>query len=89
MATSGVSVDSVYATVGRQGFPVQLLWGEEDQTIPIALSEGVRRAIPRIQYHPIPRAGHLPHMERTDLVNPLLLNFLRSVDSAAGAPGRH
>jgi pimeloyl-ACP methyl ester carboxylesterase len=88
MVTSGVSVDSVYATVGRQSFPVQLLWGEEDQTVPIALSEGVRRAIPRIQYHPIPRAGHLPHMERTDLVNPILLDFLHTTNSAAATPGR-
>ncbi len=88
MASSGVSMDSVYATVGRQGFPVQLLWGEEDQTVPIALSEGVRRAIPRIRYHPIPRAGHLPHMERTDLVNPILLDFLHTADSAAGTADR-
>lgn len=81
-ASAGISVDSVYGVVGTQAMPVQLIWGEEDMTVPIALSTSVRAAIPRIEFHPIPRAGHLPHMERTDLVNPLLLNFLRMADSA-------
>jgi pimeloyl-ACP methyl ester carboxylesterase len=81
---TGVSPDSLYATAAGHPFPVQLIWGVEDQTVPIALSERVRKAIPGIRYHPIERAGHLPHMERTDLVNPILLDFLRSVDSAAG-----
>ena len=79
---TGVSPDSVYATAAGHRFPVQLIWGMEDQTVPIALSDRVRKAIPGIRYHPIERAGHLPHMERTDLVNPILLDFLRSVDTA-------
>ncbi|HEX9167251.1 MAG TPA: alpha/beta fold hydrolase [Gemmatimonadales bacterium] len=85
MSLSGADLDSVYATVGRQSFPVQLIWGTEDRTVPIGLSEGVRAAIPRVQFHPIEGAGHLPHMERTEVVNPLLLSFLRTVD-AAGEP---
>lgn len=80
---AGLSLDSLYATVGRQSFPVQLIWGTEDQTVPIALSEQVRQAIPRIEWHPVERAGHLPHMERTDVVNPILVGFLRSVDAPA------
>ena len=42
-------------------------------------ADGVRKAIPQVQYHPIERAAHLPHMERTDVVNPVLIGFLRSV----------
>lgn len=81
MEASRVSLDSAYAPVARQAFPVQLIWGVEDQTVPIALSARIRQAIPRIRYHPVERAGHLPHMERTDVVNPILLDFLRSADS--------
>ena len=81
MAASELSFDSVYAAVGRQAFPVQLIWGVLDQTVPIALSARVRQAIPRIQYHPVDRAGHLPHLERADVVNPILLDFLRVADS--------
>ncbi len=81
MAVFGANLDSAYAPVGRQAFPVQLIWGVEDQTVPIALSTRVRQAIPRIQYHPVEQAGHLPHMERPDVVNPILLDFLRAADS--------
>ena len=77
---AGVSLDSVYATVGKQSFPVELIWGVEDSTVSIVHSKSVREAIPRIQFHPIERAGHLPHMERTDVVNPILLEFLQAAD---------
>jgi pimeloyl-ACP methyl ester carboxylesterase len=83
MEIAGLSLDSLYATVGRQSFPAQLIWGMEDQTVPIALSAQVRQAIPQIEWHPIEQAGHLPLMERTDLVNPILVGFLRSVDAPA------
>jgi len=73
------SLDSVYARAGRTGKPVLLIWGKEDSTVAIKYADGVRKAIPQVQYHPIDRAGHLPHMERTDVVNPLLIGFLRAV----------
>ena len=79
---SGVNLDSVYRTVGKQAFPVELIWGKEDSTVSIALAPRVTGPIPRIEFHTIERAGHLPHMERTDTVNPILLGFLRRVDSA-------
>ncbi len=74
----GVSHDSVYARAGATRLPTLLIWGNEDQTVRIEHAAGVLRAIPQAQYHPIERAGHLPHMERTDLVNPLLIDFLRA-----------
>jgi len=76
--TQGPGLDSVYARVGALGTPTLLLWGKEDSTVAITHAEGVRKAIPQAQYHPIDRAGHLPHMERTDVVNPTLIAFLRS-----------
>jgi pimeloyl-ACP methyl ester carboxylesterase len=81
MAANGGRLDSAYAPVGRQAFPVELIWGVEDRTVPIERSAQIRQAIPRILYHPVERAGHLPHMERAEVVNPILLDFLRSMDS--------
>lgn len=69
-------LDSVYARVGASGIPTLLIWGKEDQTVRIEHADGVRKAIPQVLYHPIDSAGHLPHMERTDVVNPLLIEFL-------------
>jgi len=75
---AGAPLDSVYARVGALGKPTLLIWGMQDSTVPIKYADGVRKAIPQAQYHPIERAGHLPHMERTDVVNPVLISFLRT-----------
>jgi len=74
---AGGNYDTLYARVGRTGKPTLLLWGTEDQTVTIDKAEQVRRGVPQAEFHAIPRAGHLPHMERTDLVNPLLVGWLR------------
>jgi pimeloyl-ACP methyl ester carboxylesterase len=83
----GRNLDSVYARVGALGTPVLLIWGVQDSTVPIKFADGVRKAIPQAQYHPIERAGHLPHMERTDVVNPVLIQFLRTPKGGNREPG--
>jgi pimeloyl-ACP methyl ester carboxylesterase len=74
---AAVSLDSVYGKVGSLGTPTLLIWGTDDHTVPISNAASVRKAIPQAQYHPIEKAGHLPHMERADVVNPLLIGFLK------------
>jgi pimeloyl-ACP methyl ester carboxylesterase len=76
MTLAATDLDSMYATVGRATFPVQLIWGTEDRTVPVALSARVRAAIPRSEFHPIEGAGHLPLMERAQAVNSILIAFL-------------
>jgi pimeloyl-ACP methyl ester carboxylesterase len=76
--SQGAVRDSVYAHAGARGKPTLLLWGKEDKTVPIENAPSVQKGIPQAQFHPIEHAGHLPHMERTDEVNPLLINFLRA-----------
>ena len=71
-----MNMADTYARVGRQEREVLLLWGEEDATIPLSTSEKVRAAIPRLEFHAIPQAGHVCQYERPDLVNPILSAFL-------------
>jgi pimeloyl-ACP methyl ester carboxylesterase len=66
-----------YETVGRQTCPVLLIWGRNDKTVPFPISEKVRAAIPRAEFHPIDDAGHIPHYEKPDMVNTLLTTFFR------------
>ncbi len=66
---------SAYQAVGRQTCPVLLIWGRDDKTVPFALNEKVRAAIPRAQFHPIDNAGHIVHYEKPEIVNPLLATF--------------
>ena len=76
---SGVLTDATdaYTALGRLGLPVLLIWGEEDEVAPFQLHEVIRQLIPQAEFHPIPDAGHVPHLERPDVVNPLLIDFFR------------
>jgi pimeloyl-ACP methyl ester carboxylesterase len=66
-----------YRRVGQQKRPVLLIWGREDQTVPFSTSEKVRAAIPQVEFHAIDDAGHVSHYERPEIVNHLLIEFLR------------
>jgi len=64
-----------YQTVGKLACPVLLIWGRDDKTVPFAINEKVRAAIPRAEFHPIDNAGHIAHYEKPEVVNPLLASF--------------
>ena len=66
-----------YKQVGSQQSPVALFWGKNDKTVPFAHSDDIRAAIPQTVFHAIEDSGHIPHYEKPDEVNPLLLEFLR------------
>jgi pimeloyl-ACP methyl ester carboxylesterase len=66
-----------YRQLGRTGRPVLLLWGVADASARIDLSIKVREAIPQAEFHAIKDAGHLPAYEQPDVVNPILIEYLR------------
>jgi pimeloyl-ACP methyl ester carboxylesterase len=86
MEGATLDLDTLYARVGARGTRALLIWGKEDATVSIANAPGVVAAIPQIRFETIERAGHLPHLERTDVVNPLLIGFLRA--GAASRPAQ-
>ena len=67
----------VYERLGKLDKKVMLLWGREDMTVPFEHSVALRVAIPQLEFHAVENCGHIPHYERPDEVNPLLLRFLR------------
>lgn len=69
---------SEYAAAGKTGVPILLFRGESDLTVRARHISAVRRAIPKAEFHEIPESAHIPHYERPEVVNPLLLRFLRS-----------
>lgn len=68
--------DSLYARAARTGIPVLLIWGKQDHTVPIALSDVVRRNVPQIEYFPVDSSGHLPTLEQSALVHAKMVAFL-------------
>ena len=53
-----------------------LIWGKEDQTVPFARVESVRKAIPAAEFHAIDGAGHLPILEKAAETDSLMRAFL-------------
>ncbi len=72
------NMEEAYRRAGQQEHPTLLIWGREDRTIPIELSARVKAAMPHAEFHPIDQAGHIPHYERPDLVNPIIVEFLKT-----------
>jgi pimeloyl-ACP methyl ester carboxylesterase len=65
-----------YVRVGELKKPTLLFWGRQDRTVPFDHSESVRQAIPHAGFHAIENCGHIPHYEKPEIVNPILLEFL-------------
>jgi len=74
-----------FEQIGKSGEPVLLIWGRADQDVPFAVSDDVRRAIPQAEFHPIADAAHVPFFEHPEIVNPILVEFLRR---QVGTPSR-
>lgn len=70
-----------YKQVGKMDLPVQLFWGRDDGTVPFEHSNDLRAAMPNVEFHVIENCGHIPHYEKPDEVNPILLEFLNKHDS--------
>lgn len=55
--------------------PVLLVWGKEDKSVPFTYSDSVINVL-HPQFLPVEEAAHLPHLERTEIVNPAIVTFL-------------
>jgi len=65
-----------YEQLGKLDTSVLLLWGRNDTTLPLSQCQSLLRLLPRAEFHVIENAGHIPHYERPETVNPLLIHFL-------------
>ncbi|MHA1978438.1 MAG: alpha/beta fold hydrolase [Candidatus Hodarchaeales archaeon] len=69
--------EEVYRKVAASKLPMQLFWGEKDQTIPYSTSKTARTIIPYIEFHSIKDSGHIPHYTHPESVIPLLIEFVK------------
>jgi pimeloyl-ACP methyl ester carboxylesterase len=74
----GIDAIAEYRGVGELKRRVLLVWGREDQSLTLAEMETVQEVIPEVEFYPIDYAGHLSHYERPEVVNPLLIEFLKT-----------
>jgi pimeloyl-ACP methyl ester carboxylesterase len=68
----------VYKQIGKLNKPTLLFWGKQDATVPFEHSELILKAMPHTQFHAIENCGHIPHYEKPNEVNPIMLEFLKT-----------
>jgi pimeloyl-ACP methyl ester carboxylesterase len=66
-----------YQQLGKMDKDILLFWGRDDTTVPFEHSRELCAALPHVQFHIIENCGHIPHYEKPEEVNPILLEFLR------------
>lgn len=72
-------VEDLYPTVGC---PVQILWGQDDQWIPIERGRALQQMIPGAQFQAIANAGHLVQEDAPEAIVAAMLRFLPLADAA-------
>jgi len=74
--------DEVQPRYGEVRCPTLILWGEEDQWIPIERGRQLQRAIPAARFRAIAHAGHLVQEDAPEAIVAALLEFLPAVSDS-------
>ncbi|HST34125.1 MAG TPA: alpha/beta fold hydrolase [Solirubrobacteraceae bacterium] len=61
-----------------EALPTMIVWGERDNTIPLAHGRSAHEAIPHSLFRTLPAAAHFPHLEDADGLSELLREFMRT-----------
>ncbi len=69
---------SIYQDLAENDLPTLIIWGKEDQTISAEDIDLLREILPNHHFEAIEEAGHIPHYEKADEVNPILIDILNS-----------
>jgi pimeloyl-ACP methyl ester carboxylesterase len=70
-------VRDTYRELDALNKPVLLIWGKEDNTTPFSSSDSLRNVL-RTDFMPVDDARHLPHMEKANVVNRRIIEFLQT-----------
>lgn len=73
--------------LARIGAPTLLVWGREDQTVPLTWASTILRGIPDAELRVLPRCRHWVQYERAPEFNHIVREFLRGGAAAATSEG--
>lgn len=66
--------------------PVDLLWGESDQLLPLSYAERLREGLPAARLTELPRCGHVPQLECPERFLPALKKLLHEAPPSLPEP---
>jgi pimeloyl-ACP methyl ester carboxylesterase len=66
-----------------EAIPTLIVWGERDNTIPIAHGRAAHEAIPHSHFRTLPRAAHFPNLEDPDGLAAALREFIAATEPAS------
>jgi len=75
--------DEVQDRYGELRCPVQVLWGEQDQWIPIERGRELASLLPNANFIAVPDSGHLMQEDAPEAIVAAVLNFLGELDAAS------
>jgi pimeloyl-ACP methyl ester carboxylesterase len=61
--------------------PTLIVWGERDNTIPLAHGRAAHEAIPHSRFETLPRAAHFPHLEDPEGLAAVLREFMATSEA--------
>ena len=70
--------DKLIAKYPTINVPTLIIWGKQDEIIPLEIGEKLDRDLPNSRLVTIDKSGHVPQEETPKAVLPLVLEFLRS-----------
>ncbi|MFN2646450.1 MAG: alpha/beta fold hydrolase [Burkholderiales bacterium] len=59
----------------RIDVPVAIVWGKDDQILPVGIAHELKRRMPRAELHVFERCGHLPQVEKPAEFCDLVVRF--------------
>ncbi len=71
------AIDRLYLL---DGFPTLIVWGERDNTIPLAHGRAAHAAVPGSRFETLPGAAHFPHLEDPGGLAAVLRDFLETTE---------
>jgi len=72
-----IEIEALIAQYQTIKVPVLIIWGKEDDVVPLEVGEKFQRVIPNSQLIVLPRCGHIPPEEKPPATREAILNFLK------------
>jgi pimeloyl-ACP methyl ester carboxylesterase len=66
-----------------ESIPTMIVWGERDQTIPLAHGRRAHAGIPGSRFRTLAKAAHFPHLDDPDGLSDELRSFIKETSPAA------